>query len=266
MIYLKSASEIDLMRECGKRLASLFDRIPSFIKEGITTLELDSLIESEMTALELEPVTKGYKSYKHATCISLNEVVVHGVPSSLVKLKKHDLVKVDVVARFRGWCSDMARSYIVSDFAESGFDVELKRDLIKVAFDAFKEALLVVKPGNYVYDISIAVQKYVEQNKFFVVREFSGHGIGKKIHEEPSIPNYLDRRAAAVKLMPGMTLAIEPMLLAAPGRVIIAEDGWTAFSKSRALAAHYEDTVLVTKNGYEVLTSCLSHEMIYEKK
>lgn len=251
MIYIKKHNEIAIMRKAGELLNQIFKTVPSILKEGLSSKEIDSFFEQEMIKRGLFPVTKGYKGYKFATCISINSDVVHGVPSQKKILQKGDLVKIDAVAALDGWCVDMARGYFVEE-AKNEKDLKLQ----KVAEEAFQEALKVAKPGNFVYDISRTVQDFVEKQGFYVVREFAGHGIGKNLHEEPEVPNFLSAFSRPVKLVPGMTLAIEPMVLASPDRVLIDKnDGWTAFSSKGVLAGHYEDTIVITEFGNEVLTN-----------
>ncbi len=243
------------MREAGHLLALMFEQLKNLIEVGGNAKNVDRFIESFILLKGMVPRCKGYEGLKGpfpaASCISVNDVVVHGIPEDEVVFKDGDIVKVDVVASLKGLCVDMARSFLVGNVSQLALDLE------RVARESFYAALVVVRPGNFVSDISSAVQSYVEKNGFYVVREFVGHGIGRSMHEDPQIPNFMCV-SAQVKLVPGMTLAIEPMILAARDKVVIEKDGWTARSSKGFLAAHYEDTVVVTADGCEVLTSCIN--------
>jgi len=249
MIYLKNKQEMQKMLIAGKLLAGLFRELEGKIVPGVSLIELDTFAENFIRSKGMIPSCKGYGKppYPFATCMSLNDVVVHGIPGEKI-LQDGDFLKIDIVASYQGYCADMARGFFVGAVSDS------VKNLNRVAKESFLAALSVIRPGNFVHEISAAVQRCVESQGFYVVREFVGHGIGKSMHEEPSIPNYVTE-SSAVKLVAGMTLAIEPMILAKPDKVVIDKDGWTARSKTGVLAAHYEDTVLVTNNGCLVLTS-----------
>jgi methionyl aminopeptidase len=250
MIYLKNKAEIEKMKVAGKFLAELFQQLPSKIFSGLSTKELDTFIETFILSKGMVPVCKGYYGYPAASCISVNDVVVHGVPNAAMILQDGDLVKVDVVASFQGYCADMARGFVV------GSAGPFVSRLNKIAEDSFLAGLAMIRPGNFVHDISAAVQNFVEKKGAFVVREFVGHGIGKAMHEDPQVPNFVTK-GPQVKLVAGMVLALEPMVLESSDRVVVGADGWTARSRSGVLASHYEDTVLVTNNGCLVLTSAV---------
>jgi len=246
-IVIKNKVAIDKMRHAGRVLATILEEIRHLVAPGISTLELDALIEERMVKHELKPVCKGYGTYKFATCISLNDVVVHGVPSKEVVLKSGDFVKIDVVGAYKSYCADLARYYFVGEVPSSA------RRLALVAQQALDSAIALVKPGVRLSDISSTVQRIVEAEGFGVVRDFAGHGIGKHIHEAPTIPNYGQPGKGPV-LREGMTLAIEPMITEKSFKVRIMPDGWTAKTIDGGLAAHVEDTVVVTQTGAEVLT------------
>lgn len=249
MLYLKDEYAVGLMREAGHRLAKLFIDLRDIVKEGVSTLEIDSYIEKFIVDNEMKPVCKGYFGYKHASCISINDEVVHGVPSFKKKLVKGDLVKIDVVASFNGYCADMARGFEVGSVSD-----DIKK-LNLAARNAFLVGISKLRPNVFLGQLSLSIQKYIEQEGFHVVREFVGHGIGKNMHEEPEVPNFFSIKGKNnIRLVPGMVLAIEPMLLEKPDSVVILEDGWTAKSRSGYWASHYEDTVVITKKGCEVLT------------
>ena len=251
MIYLKKQQEIQKMRIAGKLLAELFQELAKKVIPGISVLELDKFAETFIISKGMHPSCKGYGKppYPFATCISLNDVVVHGVPRQDLFLKDGDLLKVDVVASYQGYCADMARTFVVGACVD-----ETAIKLAQVAEGAFEAGKAVIKPGKFVHDISAAIQKYVESHGFYVVREFVGHGIGRSMHEEPMVPNFVSDQPV-VRIMPGMTLAIEPMILASRSEVVIDDDGWTARAKNGVLSAHYEDTIVVTNDGCMVLTS-----------
>ncbi len=246
-IVIKNKASIDKMRRAGQSLARIINDIKDVIKPGISTLELDTLIEEKMRADGLKPECKGYGTYKHATCISLNDVVVHGIPSKEIILKSGDFVKIDVVGSHKGYCADMARYFFVGSASPEALK------LADAAQKALDGAIEIIRPGIRLSDVSAFIQGAVEAEGFSVVRDFAGHGIGKLIHEGPQIPNY-GKPGKGPLLQEGMTLAIEPMINEKSYKIKIMSDGWTAKTVDGGLAAHVEDTVVVTKNGFEVLT------------
>ena len=247
MIVIKNKRAIDKMKKAGKLLALIFENIKPFVKEGVTTLEIDTFIENKILESGLRPECKGYGGYKHATCISLNDVVVHGVPSNKIVLKSGDFVKIDVVASYNGYCADMARYFFVGNV-----DPVVKK-LAETAKRSLNKAIELAVPGNRLSDISSCVQKEVEKEGFSVIRRFAGHGIGRSIHEDPEIPNY-GKPGLGPVLRSGMTLAIEPMIAQGHFEVKIMKDGWTAKTADGGYAAHIEDTVLITDSGPKILT------------
>ena len=247
MIVIKNKRAIDKMKKAGKLLALIFENIKPFVKEGVTTLEIDTFIENKILESGLRPECKGYGGYKHATCISLNDVVVHGVPSNKIVLKSGDFVKIDVVASFNGYCADMARYFFVGNV-----DPVIKK-LARTAKMSLNKGIELAIPGNRLSDISSCIQEEVEKEGFNVVRRFAGHGIGRSIHEDPEIPNYGESGRGPV-LRSGMTLAIEPMIVQGHFDVKIMKDGWTAVTADGGYAAHIEDTILITDNGPQILT------------
>lgn len=246
MIYIKDKKSIEKMRTAGKLLAKIMIDVKSLVKPGISTLEIDSFIENSIHAAGLKPSCKGYRGYKHATCISLNDVVVHGVPSSDIILKDGDLVKIDVVASYKNYCVDMARSYFVGDVSS------VVKRIIDTVNMALKKGIDNAVEGNYISDISRAIEDEVVSSGFGIVRSFAGHGVGKLLHEDPEIPNFTNGQGPKIVL--GMTLAIEPMITEHGYEIFIDSDGWTARTSDGGIAGHAEDTVLVTSNGPEVLT------------
>lgn len=247
MITIKNKSSIRKMEEAGFILARLFEDLKPMVREGVSTLELNTWIENQLRINGMKSKTKGYHGYRHASCISINDEVVHGVPVAHKILKKGDLVKIDVCASKHGYCADMARAFFV------GTPTDIMEKLVRVAQDALDKGIEQVRPGNRISDISAAIQKEVERHGFGVVRDFAGHGIGKQMHEDPEILNYGEPGNGPV-LRPGMTFAIEPMITAGNYNVYVTEDGWTVKTKDKSLAAHVEDTVVVTENKPKILT------------
>ena len=244
---VKNKSSIDKMRIAGHLLAEIMEKIRERVVVGISTLDLDGFIEENMHAVGLKPVCKGYAGYRHASCISLNDVVVHGIPSKEIILKSGDFVKIDVVGSYKNYCADLARYYFVGEVAPVAYH------MANVAQKALDDAIAIVKPGIRLSDISALIQKRVEEEGYGIVRDFAGHGIGKTIHEEPQIPNY-GSPGEGVVLLEGMTLAIEPMITERSYKVRVMNDGWTAKTIDGGLAAHVEDTIVVIKDGAEILT------------
>lgn len=248
MIFIKNKAAIRKMETAGKKLAEIFKEIPSVLKADVTTLDLDSWIFKKLTEKDLVSRSKGYMGYRHVSCISVNDEVVHGVPSSTRVLQTGDLVKVDICASWKGYCGDMARCFFVGN-QESP---EAKK-LVEAAYASLEKGIEKAVVGNKVGDISAAVQKEVEMHGFGVVRDFAGHGIGKSLHEDPEVLNY-GAANTGPPLRAGMTLAIEPMITQGGYEVHVLDDGWTAKTVDGSLAAHVEDTVLITENGPKILT------------
>ena len=246
-IIVKNKASLAKMRTAGQLLAGIMIKVKDRVVPGVSTYELDAFIEEQMRFVDLKPTCKGYGTYKHATCISLNDVVVHGIPSKEVILKSGDFVKIDVVGSYKDYCADMARYFFVGD------PTPVAQRLADVAQKALDAAIAAVKPGIRLSDISALIQRIVEKEGFGVVRDFAGHGIGKSIHEEPQVPNYGTPGNGPV-LVEGMTLAIEPMITEHSYKTKVMPDRWTAKTVDGGLAAHVEDTIVVTKNGAEILT------------
>lgn len=247
-MVVKTVQALEKMREAGKLLASIFENVPSKIQVGISTAALDRWIEEELIKRQLVSQSKGYKGYRHVSCISVNDVVVHGVPSELVILQEGDLVKVDVCAAWQGYCADMARCFFVGSNSD-----EKTQHLVTIAYQALDKGLAQAVEGNRLFDISAAIQQHVEKFGYGVVRDFAGHGIGKKMHENPDVPNY-GTAGTGMRLKAGMTFAIEPMITQGSHEVYIDSDRWTVKTKDGKLAAHVEDTVVVGEHGPEILT------------
>lgn len=246
-IIIKNKAAVAKMREAGRLLALVMQSLEGENFEGRSTWEIDALIEKRMVAAGLKTPCKGYADYKHATCISVNDVVVHGVPSKEIVLKSGDFVTIDVVGSFNGYCADMARCFFVGEVSSTA------KQLALVAQQSLDEAISLIKPGERLSTISAAIQRVVEQHGFGVVRDFVGHGIGKDFHEAPEVPNFGDPGKGPI-LREGMTLAIEPMIVEHDYRVKRLPDGWTIKTLDGGLAAHVEDTIVVTADGVEILT------------
>jgi methionyl aminopeptidase len=247
MITIKNKLALSKMEKAGKELAAIFDKLPSILKKGKTSAEIDAWIESAIKERGLVSMMKGYRGYRHVSCISVNDVVVHGVPSGKVVFKEGDLVKVDVCVSWKGYCADMARGFLIEPVAEP-----VKR-LSAVAMAALDKGIAKARAGGRLSDISSAVQKEVEAAGYGVVRIFAGHGIGKNMHEDPEILNYGAPGKGPV-LRAGMTFAIEPMITMGKYDVYVENDGWTARTSDKTVAAHVEDTVLITENEPQILT------------
>jgi methionyl aminopeptidase len=246
-MLIKNKIAIDKMRTAGKRLASILTEIQPEVVAGVSTWDLDRLIESKMLKSGLIPECKGYAGYKHATCISLNDGIVHGVPSKDLILKSGDFVKIDVVGSYKGYCADMTRFFFIGQVSAT------VKEIAATAQRALDTAILRISPGINISKISACIQDEVEKSGFSVIRAFAGHGIGKDLHEDPDVPNYR-KPGNEVILREGMTLAVEPMIAEKSYEVRILSDGWTSKTADGGLAAHVEDTILVVKGGSEVLT------------
>ncbi len=245
-IYLKRPEEIERMAEAGRLLAEVMAEVAAAVAPGVTTAALDRLAREAILARGAKPAFLGYQGYPATICASVNEVVVHGIPSDR-PLRPGDLLSVDLGLFYRGYAADMARTFPVGEVSEEA------RRLLKVTEEAFWEGLKEARPGRRVGDVAAAIQRRVEDAGFWVVREFVGHGIGREFHEEPQVPNF-GRPGTGPKLRPGMVLAIEPMVTLFPANVVVLQDGWTASAGKGNLAAHYEHTVAITEEGPRVLT------------
>jgi len=247
MITLKSSREIDLMKKAGEVVAKVFSEVEPFIKPGISTFELNEIAEKVIFTNDCSAPCKGYYEYPSATCISVNNVLIHGIPSTKVILREGDIVSLDVVACYKGYCADATRTFpvgIISDRAKR---------LISAAKGAFFESLKYFKEGNHIGDISHAIESYVTNFGYSVTRAATGHGIGSSMHEDPSVPCY-GKEGTGAKISIGMALAIEPMILEHKPDTRILPDGWTTISKDGGLTCHYENTVVLTNEGLKIIT------------
>lgn len=254
MVTIKSKKEIEFMREACKVVALTHKAIEEAIKPGMTTAELDQIVEKTMKkygAISAEkgynPGIKGVPPYPASACISINDEVIHGIPSSKRIIQDGDIVSVDLVALKNGFHGDAARTYLVGNVSK-----DAKR-LVEVTKQAFFEGIKYAKKGNRIGDVSHAIGEYVKSQGYSVVREFEGHGIGRSMHEAPEIPNY-GKAGRGIRLEPGMTLAIEPMVIQGSPNILELDDGWTIITEDGSLSAHYENTILITENEPEVLT------------
>jgi len=249
MITIKNKHSMYKMEVAGTLLSDIFDRLGELVKPGVTTLQLDAWIATELKKSSLCTKMQGYMGYKHVSCISLNDVVVHGVPRGDCYLKSGDLVKVDVCASWKGFCADMARPFIVG----GGESESAVHKLVTVAQASLDRGIEKAYAGNYLTDISAAIQREVEAHGFGVVRDFAGHGIGKQMHEEPEILNY-GEPGKGQRLQPGMAFALEPMITMGHYGVYVLDDGWTVKTEDASLAAHVEDTIIITTKEPKIIT------------
>ena len=247
MVYIKSPREIELMKVAGAAVADCFKIIGESIKPGMTTMDIDKIVNDTFIKHGCISAEKGYYDYPANACVSVNEELVHGIPSSRKILKEGDIVSVDLVASYKGYMADACRTFAVGKLSDRAANI------VKVTKEAFFEGLKQVKVGNYIGDISHAIQSYVEKNGYNVTRDYTGHSIGTHMHEDPSIPNY-GKAGTGMKIEEGMSLCIEPMVLEGKKDIRVLPDGWTAVSKDHKLTAHYENTVIVTSHGIEIIT------------
>ena len=248
MIVLKSEREIALMRRGGHILADVVELIKDIAKPGMSTLEVDEEVEAFIREQGAVPAFKGYRGFPATVCISINEEVVHGIPSPHRRMKEGDIVGFDLGCIVEGYYADCA---VTLSFGEIPPRVQ---ELLDVTRGSLEQAIDECRPGRRLSDVSHAVQRHVEPHGFGVVRTFVGHGIGRALHEEPQVPNFGDPGRGPL-LKPGMVLAIEPMVTLGSHDVKILDDGWTAVTRDGSLAAHFEHTVAITADGPEVLTS-----------
>jgi len=249
MITIKNNLVIRKMQRAGELLVHIFDELKQQLHVGISTGAVDEWIGKQLKARGLMSATKGYMGYQHVSCISVNDEVVHGVPSFTRFLSARDMVKVDVCAAWQGYHADMARIFFIGDAV-----CPEAYALGEVARSALDKGIEMAYPGNRLSDISAAIQCEVERHGFGVVRDFAGHGIGKRMHEDPEILNY-GKTGKGPVLRAGMVFAIEPMITKGGYEVFVADDGWTVKTVDGSLAAHVEDTVLITELGPRVLTT-----------
>ena len=248
MIVLKTSRELGFMREACRISAGALQLVGKCVEPGISTAELDKIAEDYILSQGATPNFKGYSGYPATACISINNEVIHGIPSKKRILKAGDIVSVDLGAALEGYNGDNAATFAVGDISE-----EAKR-LIDTTRESLYEGIAAARAGGRIGDIGSAIQRYVEARGFSVVREFVGHGVGTKLHEAPEVPNF-GTPGKGIRLMPGMTIAIEPMInMGLPG-VKTLSDGWTVETKDGSLSAHFEHTVAITSDGTQILTN-----------
>ena len=246
MISIKSDEEVELLRIAGEITGSTHNYLKPYIKPGITTLELDKLAEDYILSRGATPSFKGYDGFPGTVCASINDEVVHGIPSGRT-LKEGDIITLDIGACWKGYHGDSAWTYAVGEISDK------KKYLLEHTEKSLFKGLEAIHDGCHVGDIGYAVSKYAKEHGLGVVRELVGHGVGTDVHEEPDVPNYGARGTGPV-LKEGMVIAVEPMLNLGSRKVYILEDGWTIITADGKPSAHFEHTVLVTKDGYEILT------------
>ena len=246
MISLKSPREIEAMRRAGRITAQARTLAASLVAPGVTTHEIDTAVRRFIESHGAKPSFLGYSGYPGSACISVNDEVIHGIPGPR-KLREGDIVSVDVGAFIGGFHGDCAGTYPCGEISDEA------RRLIAVTRESFWQGIRMARKGMRISDISHAVQQYVEQNGFSVVREYVGHGVGAKLHEPPEVPNYGPAGHGA-RLVPGMTIAVEPMVNAGGEAIRVMKDGWTVKTADGSLAAHYENTILITEGDPEILT------------
>lgn len=246
MIYVKSEEEIDLMREPCSVVGGCLKFVGERIKVGMTTKAVDLLVRDYIRASGAEPSCLGYGGFPASACISINEVVVHGIPNDRV-LEEGDIVTVDLCAYKNGFHGDGARTFCIGAVSEE------KRKLVRVAEECFYKGIEGLKAGTPLYDIGYRVQQHAEANGFSVIRAYTGHGIGKEMHEDPSVPN-CGKRGTGIRLQAGTVICVEPMIAAGAWKVNVLSDGWTAVTADGKSAAHYENTLVVREDGVEILT------------
>lgn len=246
-VIIKSQEEIELMREAGRLLAITHKELKKIIQPGITTMDIDKKGEEIIRSFGCIPSFLNYNGYPASICVSVNDEVVHGIPSKDRYLNEGDIVSLDAGLIYKGYHSDAARTYGVGKISKEA------AKLIEVTKQSFFEGIKYAMPGNHLVDIAKGIQKCAERNGFSVVRDLCGHGIGKNLHEDPQILNYVTFRKG-VKLKQGMALAIEPMVNAGDYHVAWLDDDWTVVTADYSLSAHYENTVVITKDGCEILT------------
>ncbi len=246
-VTVKSASEIALMREAGRLLEIVHDELANMIKPGISTLDIDREGERLIRSLGCVPNFLNYNGYPASICVSVNDEVVHGIPKKSRFLKEGDIVSLDAGLIYKGWHSDAARTYGVGQISPEA------QKLIDVTRESFFKGIEFARAGHHLHEISAAIGAYAESFGYGVVRDMVGHGIGTSLHEDPQIPNFAQKRRG-IRLVPGMTLAIEPMIDAGTWEVEWLDDDWTVVTADGSLSAHYENTILITDGDPEILT------------
>ena len=252
-VSVKSHREIELMREAGKILGTVLNNLTKEIKPGMSTWHIDKMGEDMIRSFDCVPSFLGYGGYPASICVSINDEVVHGIPSKKRIVKEGDIVSLDAGVIYKGYHSDAARTHGVGEISKEA------KQLIEVTRQSFFEGIKYAKAGNHLNDISAAVQAYAEKFGYGVVRDLVGHGIGEHLHEDPEVPNFA-RRRKGIRLQAGMTLAVEPMINVGRPGVRWLDDEWTVVTEDGSLSAHYENTILVGEDGPEILSLLPSDE------
>ncbi len=247
MITIKSQEEIQKMERACRVVAETLIRTQELIKPGISTWDLDRMAEEYIVSQGLKPAFKGYMGFRHTLCISLNEEVVHGIPSKKRILKSGDIASIDGGAIYEGYYGDSARTFPCGSISPEA------QKLLEVTFESLNRGIQQMRPNNRLYDIGAAIEKCAEPHRFGVVREYVGHGIGTALHEDPQIPNF-GTAGTGLRLKEGMVFAIEPMFNLGTHETLLLEDGWTVVTKDGSLSAHFEDTIVITEKGPRILT------------
>ena len=247
MVVLKTSRELKAMREAGRISANALKLAGEAVEPGITTWEIDEIVRKYIEGQGAVPSFLGYGGFPASVCISVNNVVIHGIPSKKCVVKKGDIVSIDIGAPFNGFHGDNAWTFPCGDISEEA------RALLDATRESLFEGIKMAKAGNRIGDIGSAVQRYVEARNYSVVRDFVGHGVGAKLHEDPSLPNF-GTPGRGVRLLPGMTIAIEPMVNAGTYEVEILSDEWTTVTADGKLSAHFEHSVAITPDGPQILT------------
>ncbi|MBD5100328.1 MAG: type I methionyl aminopeptidase [Clostridiales bacterium] len=247
MITIKTPNEIELMRKANQIVRDTLDMLQDVIKEGMTTAQLDKLAHDFIIKCDAKPSFLGYGGFPASICTSVNEQVVHGIPSAKTVIKEGDIVSVDCGSIYKGYNGDAARTFEIGKVSEE------KHKLVEVTKQSFFEGVKILKEGVRLGDLGYAIQSYAESFGYGVVRDLVGHGIGKEMHEDPQVPNY-GRQGHGMRLKKNMTIAIEPMINMGTHRVYVLDDDWTIVTADNMPSAHYENTVLITEEGVEILS------------
>ncbi len=247
MIHVKSDEEIEIMREPCRIVKETLEFVGKHIKAGMSTKEVDTLVHNYIVSCGATPSSLGYYGFPGSACVSVNEVVVHGIPDENVIIKDGDIVSVDITAEKNGYNGDACRTFCIGNVSEE------KRRLVRVTEECFFKAIENLRTGTPLYDIGYEVQRHAEAHGYGVVRSFVGHGIGKEMHEDPSVPNF-GRKGTGVRLKKNTVICIEPMIAMGGFRVKTLADGWTSVTADGSPAAHYENTVVIKDDGVEILT------------
>jgi methionyl aminopeptidase len=248
VIQIKSQREIELMREAGHILEMTRQMLKSHIKPGVSTYQLDQLAYEFITSLGATPSFKGYHGFPGSICASINEVVVHGIPSKDKILKEGDIISIDLGVNYKGYHADSAVTYPVGEVKE-----EIKK-LLEITEQSLYVGLSQAKPGNHVSDISHAIEAFIKPYGYGIVEEFTGHGIGRELHEEPFVPNFGKPKEGPI-LKPGMTFCVEPMINLGTKHVRVLNDNWTTVTQDKKPSAHFEHMIVITDTGYDILTT-----------